>query len=99
MATQKKQEDQKSGFELLMEVVGFLLIIASPLLMGLIAAAFIYLSNPSESRLMLSIFVAVTGLVVGLIFAWRVRRKGGTMHFMSRTDASPEFDELNKKKD
>ncbi len=80
------------------EVTGWLQIILSPLLAGLIIAAIIYFSNPSTPRMIIAITVALIGLIVGIIFAIRVWKKKGTVHFVSRVMATPELDNLDEEK-
>lgn len=86
-------------FDYSFEVIGWLQIAASPLLFGLIIGACIYFSNPNDTRMALAILVVVAGLVTGIVFATRVWRKQGTMHFVSRVNASPELDHLDEKKE
>ena len=70
----------------------------SPLLLGLLLGAIIYFSNPSDGRLSLACLVTLIGLIVGIVFATRVWKKHGTMHFISRVMATPELDTLDEVK-
>jgi len=95
----KKSEKEKNGmsfFDYAAEVAGWLQIVASPLLAGVIIAAFIYFPDPTILRLVIAIGVALLGLIVGTIFATRVWKKQGTIHFVSRVMASPELDNLEE---
>ena len=102
MSDKDRQDEKKhsklSGFNYLTEVIGWLQIVASPLLAGLIVGAIIYFSNPSDLRLVLAILVTLVGFIVGIVFANRVLKKQGTMHFVSRVMATPELDNLREKK-
>lgn len=93
-----KKENTMSFFDYATEVVGWLQIVASPLLAGLVIAALIYFSNPSTLRLVIAIGVILIALVIGIVFATRVWKKQGTMHFVSRISASPELDNLDEEK-
>ena len=84
-----------SFFELVIEVIGWLQIVASPLLAGIIIGALIYFSGPSALRLVIAIIVALAGLIVGIVFATRVWKNSGTNHFVSRIMATPELDNLD----
>ncbi len=95
----EKEESRMSFFDYFTEVIGWLQIVASPLLLGLIIAAFIYFSNPTLWRLIIAIGVALLGLIVGLVFATRIWKKQGTIHFVSRIMATPELDDLEEEKD
>lgn len=88
-------------FEQVLEVLGWLRIVLSPLLIGIIIAAFIYYSEPSTLRLVLALVVIALGLVIGIIWATRVWKKEGTMAFLSREIATPDLDhpEPEKKND
>ena len=78
-------------FELIMESIGWLQIVASPLLIGLIVGAIIYFPNPTTTRLVLGIIVATLGLVIGLIWATKQWKGKGTIWFMSRIIATTEL--------
>lgn len=101
----EKREIQNSDngifkvFEFITEFIGWLQIVASPLLIGLAIGALIYFSNPSIIRLILGIIVATTGLVLGIIWATKIWRGKGTIFFLSRNMATPELDNLNKEID
>jgi hypothetical protein len=97
----QKEERKKvkmSFFEYATEVIGWLQIVASPLLGGLLIAALIYFSNPTILRLLIAIGIALIGLIVGIVFATRIWKKQGTMHFLSRVSATPELDNLDEEK-
>jgi hypothetical protein len=63
----------------LLEVIGWLQIIASPLFIGLGIAAFIYLPAPSTTRLIIGISIAALGLIVGIVLAVRIWKRKGTI--------------------
>jgi amino acid transporter len=92
------KKDKMCFFDYAVEVVGWLEIVASPLSAGLIIGAIIYFSNPTTWRLIIAISIATLGLIVGIIFATRIWKKQGTMHFLSRIMASPELDNLDEVK-
>ena len=94
----EEKRDKMFFFDYATEVVGWLQIVASPLLAGLVIAALIYFSNPTILRLVIAIGVAILGLIVGIIFATKVWKKQGTMHFLSRVSATPELDNLDEEK-
>ena len=92
------EKEKMSPFDYFTEIVGWLQIVASPLLFGLIIGTCIYLSDPTTLRLVIGIGVALIGLIIGIVFATRVWKKQGTMHFVSRVMASPELDNLEEDK-
>ena len=78
--------------ELITEVFGWIRIVASPLTIGLGIGAIIYYPHPTLTRLVLGIFVATAGLIIGIIWANNVWKGKGTVWFLSRVMASPELD-------
>jgi uncharacterized membrane protein HdeD (DUF308 family) len=80
-----------------MEIIGWLQIVASPLLIGLGIAAFLYFPNPTDTRFVFAIIVAVLGLIVGIVWANRIWKNKGTMWFLSRISATPDLDNLTGK--
>jgi hypothetical protein len=81
-------------FEFIMEIIGWLQIVASPLLIGLGIAGFIYFPNPTETRLIIAIIVSVLGLTIGIVWANRIWKTKGTMWFVSQISATPDLDNL-----
>ena len=102
--TKEKKDIQKSEggifrvFEFITEAIGCLQIVASPLLIGLIIGAIIYFTEPTTTRLIIGIIVAVAGLLVGIIWAIKQWKGKGTIWFMSRIMASPELDNADEEK-
>jgi disulfide bond formation protein DsbB len=94
----KKEKNKMSFFDYFTEVVGWLQIVASPLLAGLLIAAYIYFSNPTDLRLFIAISVALLGLILGIVLATRIWKKQGTMNFVSRISATPELDNVDEEK-
>jgi hypothetical protein len=81
-------------FELITELIGWLQIAASPLLIGLLIGSVIYFPNQTNTSLIIGICIALLGLVIGLILATKIfKSKNGTIWFLSRTMATPELDE------
>jgi hypothetical protein len=100
----EKQNKEKSGgifrtFEFLTEAVGWLQIVASPFLLGLILGAIIYFTNPNTMRLIIGIVVALAGLLSGILLANKQWKGNGTISFMSRIMATPELDKQLQKND
>ena len=92
------KKEALSSFDYLAEIVGWLQIVASPLLFGLIIGVCVYLSRPTTLRFVIGIGIALIGLIIGIVFATRVWKKQGTMHFVSRVMATPELDNLEEDK-
>ena len=75
MDASKTQDVQKRGkasfFETLTEIIGWLQIVASPLIMGLVIGFIIYLSRPDNMGLFIGVAVALVGLIIGIV--WQPR--------------------------
>jgi positive regulator of sigma E activity len=84
------------------EIIFWIAIFLSPLLIG-IAIAFIIFLNATKLEWLSIIFISL-GFVTGIIFAERVRRKYGCTRYMSRLLATPDiwptdtYDKKNRKK-
>lgn len=86
--------------ENIFEAIGWLRIVASPLLIGLAIGSFIYFPEPNSVRLAMGIGVAVVGLLVGVLWANKIWKSGhGTMSFLARITATPELDKKKGTKD
>ena len=95
-----KDNDQKeklSFFEYLMEIAGWIQIVSSPLLAGVIVGGIVYLAIGDTVGIILGILVAAIGLIIGIVWANKIWKKTGTIHFISRVNASPELDNLDVK--
>lgn len=88
------RKQRLSGFDYLAELIGWLQIVVSPLIAGLAIAALVYFPNPTGTRLVVAVLVIAIGLIIGIVFASRVWKKKGTIHFISRINASPELDDV-----
>lgn len=95
----KNIEKQKLDFfDVLGEVLGAIQIVFSPLLFAAIIGFLVYISKPGLTRLFIGIAITVVGLIVGIILAIKASKGKGTMHVVSRANASPELDHLDEDK-
>ena len=97
MTKEKKNTKKTDGgifrvFELITESIGWLQMLASPFLIGLIVGVIIYFSNSTTTSLILGIIVATFGLTIGVIWATRQWKGKGTIWFMSGIMATPDLD-------
>lgn len=90
---------QKSNiFEETTEIIGAIEIFLSPFLISLVLATTIYFSFNSIFATIISIAIVIIGTLIGIKFAYKIyNSKEGTIHFVSRTSASPELDEDENK--
>ena len=90
----KSNIQERNFFDYLTEVIGWIQIVISPLLLTGITGLFIYFSNPSILRLVIAIGITTIGLIAGIIFATKKWKAGGTINFISNVSASPELNNL-----
>lgn len=82
---------KKNFFELLFELIGWVGIAISPLIIGCLIGLFIYILKTDKTGLFMAILVAVLGLITGVIWATRIWKKGGTIQFLSRLISSEQM--------
>ena len=88
----KRLPARKSVFEYLVEIIGWIQIMASPFIIGLLIGVVIYFSRPGKLTMIIGIVVTLAGLCIGIMWATRVWRKKGTVQFMSGIMATPELE-------
>jgi hypothetical protein len=81
------------------EFVGWLLIVASPLLIASGIGLLIYLSHPSQTNFYIAAAIAFFGLVFGVVWATKIWKSKGTISFLSSGSAIPEIDDNEEKTD
>lgn len=92
------EENQKGDntfkiFELITELIGWLEIMISPTLIGVIIGIIVYLNFPNTTGKVIGISIGILGLLIGVIWATKIfKSKKGTVWFMSRIMATPELD-------
>lgn len=91
-----KEKEKKSAFEYFTEIMGWLQIVASPSLAGLIIGCIIYFSKPGSLTLIIALVITTIGLTMGVVWATRAWRKKGTMNLMSGIMATPELDKKDE---
>lgn len=83
----------------LFEIIAWLQIVASPLLIGLGIGAYLYYKNPTIGFLILAIALGLIGIIIGILWANKVWKTKGTLWFISRVNASPDLDNLKRDND
>ncbi len=85
--------------EYLIEFFGWLKIVASPFLIGILIGGIVYYNFENRFGLIIGILLSLLGLIVGIIWATRIWKKQGTTQFLSRVIATPELDKKEDKTD
>jgi hypothetical protein len=86
-------------FNFLLELFGWLKIVASPLLISLIIGGIIYFPNPTQLNLIIAMAVIILGLLIGILWAHKIWKTKGTISFLSQISATPDLDNLADKKE
>ncbi|MDP1726257.1 MAG: hypothetical protein Q8M15_05700 [Bacteroidota bacterium] len=88
----------KNLFEFVIEIIGWVRILLSPLLIGLAIGTIIYLSTKNNTGLAMGIIISVAGLLFGIVIATKAWKKQGTMNHLSKLGSTPELDHLEEDK-
>jgi len=83
--------------EFIIELSGWIRIILSPSILGVIAGYWVYATYPDEKGMFWGIVIAATGFVIGVVWATLVWIKKGTNNFLSTAMASPDVKDINVK--
>lgn len=83
-------------FERIIEIVGWIQIVLSPTLIGIVFGLGIYYNFPTDLGMICGTLIAIIGLIIGIIWATKKFKSTGTIHFLSRLSAIPELDNLEK---
>jgi Flp pilus assembly protein TadB len=78
--------------EFVAEIIAWMQIVASPFLISLVVGAAIYFTNPTYTRLWLSLGIVFIGITIGIIWATKQYRRKGTVQYMSSLMNTPELD-------
>ena len=90
---------RKGVFEFIIEVFGWIQIVASPLILGVIIGFIVYCNIDGSNGILIGISIASLGLIIGVIWATRVWKKKGTIDFLSKLSATPELDDKEEEKE
>jgi len=74
------------------EIIGWLKIVASPVLGGCLVGLVVYLSFPVTWAIIVAALLILLGLVFGILMANKIYKTEGTMNFLARPMRNPELD-------
>ncbi len=75
------------------DAIAWIKIFISPFIVGFLCSFFLWIYSESYLFKILAISVFLLECITGIYFAEKVRKKGGTQEFISRTNASKDFDQ------
>ena len=75
--------NKRSAFETFTEIVSWLQIVASALLISIVIGFMFYATNPSSTNQYIAISIVIMGLLIGIVWATRVWKKKSTINFMT----------------
>jgi hypothetical protein len=74
------------------EIIGWLKIVASPVLGGCLVGLVVYLSFPTTWAIVVAAVLILAGLFLGIIMANKIYKTQGTMNFLATPMRNPELD-------
>lgn len=74
------------------EIIGWLKIVASPVLGGCLVGLVVYLSFPGTVAVVIAAVLILAGLVLGILMANKIYKTQGTMNFLATPMRNPELD-------
>ncbi len=83
-------------FEKLIEAFSWIKIMLSPTIIGALLGVIAYANLSSPMGLTVGIALTIIGLIIGIVWATQVVKKGSASEFISRVNASPDLDKINK---
>lgn len=83
-------------FEKLIEWLFVIRVALSPTLLGIVVGSYFYFTASTVKEEILSISIAVTGLILGIVLVIYVKRKRTAVEFMTQIMATPELDKKKK---
>ena len=86
-------------FEIIIEFVGWIQIVLSSILLGIIFGFIVYCIFPTIFGMICGILILCIGIVAGIVLATKKHKTTGTIDFLSKVSATPELDDLNKTED
>jgi hypothetical protein len=78
------------------EILAFIKIMASPILVGMIVSFFIINTANPEYAELLAISTMMLSIYLGFKWANWARKKHGTTNYMATVDASPDLNSIKK---
>ncbi|MBN8693365.1 MAG: barstar family protein [Bacteroidetes bacterium] len=82
----------KNPLDDVFEVINWLKIFASPVIIGVIISTLIWFNSESIYVRLMSVLILVLSIVIGIYFAESIRRTEGTQEFMATIYRTPELD-------
>lgn len=79
-------------FEKFIEIIGWIRIVLSPLIIGIFIGFVCYINIKSDVGIILGIVSCILGLIAGILLANNRWKNGGTISFLSRISATSELD-------
>lgn len=79
--------------EWLVEAFFTIKLFLSPVLLGGLAGMYVYLTANSETQIYIAYAIWILGILLGILLAWKVKKKQAATEFLSRVMATPELDQ------
>jgi membrane protein YdbS with pleckstrin-like domain len=85
-------------FDKIIELINWIKIFLSPFIISVVAAILLFLSSENYWLQVLSVIIIILGIILGVYFAEKIRKKQGTERFMAKIYESPDLDNLKSDK-
>lgn len=85
-----------NAFDKAIEIINWIKIALSPIIISLFLATIVFFYFENFWLKALAGLIVLTGLVVGIMLAEKIRKKHGTENFMAKVSASPDLDDIKK---
>lgn len=85
-------------FDKILELIAWLRIFISPLLIGVFICVLIWFNTEAVFLKVIALIILLIGFVLGIYFAEKVRKNTGTQAFISIINSSPDLDSINNSK-
>lgn len=76
--------EKKNIFDWISEVIGWISIALSPLLLSILLGFMIYSFKPGSTSFVIGILLTCMGLITGILWATNIWKKYGTIQFLSK---------------
>jgi hypothetical protein len=86
-------------FEVIIEILNWIKIILSPLLIGLLLGFLFYLYKPDLVGIIFGSLITLLGLIFGIYYARKISKRMSATEFNSIIHSSPDLDHFGEKKE
>ncbi len=79
-------------FELITEIIGWIQIVLSPTLIGMLFGIIVYGTFQNQTGEIIGLALVAIGFIIGIIWATKKFKTTGTINFLSKISSTPDLD-------